>query len=261
MNDTQTPPFPAWIALDMDDFEECLRIVEITYPVVSGFKLHASAEDKLQEKLEAVRSIAGNSPIWWDRKAHDTPDTVAAIARTAAKCNVTRMTVHAGGGILMMMVAVEHGPNDIVAITDLTSLTPAEVGILSGTSTISSTLLKAQWAKLAEVSHVVCSANEVGVLNAHRAFHKLADRHLELHELDFIVPGTRTTTSVKGSQERSGTAMQALRDGADELVFGSEVYKSEQPLETILSIYDLVERDWEENGIPGHRVRPSGYGL
>lgn len=234
-----TASFCAWIALDMPDFFGATELVAATRDIVAGYKVHALLEDDLRRKVERLRT-AGADNLWHDRKACDTPDTVALIAQMSKNCGFSRMTVHANGGIAMMMAAVAHGPDEIVAITDLTSLSKVEIGILGGMPADSSTLLKAQWASLAGVTHIVCSGLEVEMLNGRRAFNNLADRHLELHGINLVVPGSRTTTDDMGSQQRSGTAMDALSKGADELVLGSEVWKAEDPRAKILKIYQSV---------------------
>ena len=239
-NDVQTSS--AWIALDMTDFEKALYLTSKTYDIVKGFKVHASSEDNLCEKAEALRE-QGAKLLWWDRKAHDTPDTVAAIGKTAMKAEMDRMTVHAGGGIEMMMAAVEYGPADIAAITNLSSLTDAEIGINSGMPADSSTLLKAWQTKLAGVSHVVCSCNQIGLLNSRRQLSKVANRPLELEGLSFIVPGSRTISEDAGSQKQIRSATYALNHGADELVLGSEVWKTEDPRKAVQKIYETVQKN------------------
>ena len=232
-------PFPAWISLDVP-FDRAIRIVHETCDIVTGgYKAHASVEDALKQKLGKLRR-AGAEKIWWDRKADDVASTVAEIGKTAVYCGVDRMTVHAAGGIEMMMAAVAHGPREIVAVTDLTSLEKAEIGMRGGMPVDASTLLKAHWAKLAGVSHLVCSCEEVGMLNRRRGHSKIANRGLELHGLTFVVPGSRTITTDMGSQKRSTTAPEALKNGADELVLGSEVCNADYPREALLKIYAAV---------------------
>lgn len=239
--------YGTYIALDMSDFTDVLTLVRATSDLVDGYKVHASAEAALAENAKELRN-AGAQKLWWDRKAHDTPDTVASIARTAVRCGFQRLTVHASGGIEMMMAAVKYGPKDIIAITDLTSLQEAEIGILSGKPVDASVLLKVREAQLAGVRYIVCSGKEVSLLNARRAFSKATGQNLELHGMKFIVPGSRTLTDDMGSQRRSLTAMETLDAGADELVLGSEIWKAPEPRTALLKLQQMIAESKMSSG-------------
>lgn len=235
-------PCPIWIALDMPDFTLALKVVEQTKRFVHGFKVHASTEDDLFAKAQRLRA-AGASKLWWDRKAHDIPDTVSGIVTTARNSGFDRITVHSSGGIEMMMAAMNAASDDleIIAITMLTSLSAAEVGMQTGMPTESAVLLRAQWAAMAGVHGVVASGKEAGLLHSRRQFSSVAGRHLELANLKIVVPGTRTISEEMGSQQRSTSAQEALFAGADELVLGSEIWKHEDPAGRLEKIYRLIE--------------------
>ena len=225
-----------WIALDMADFEAALELVRKTSPFVSGYKVHGSIEDDAKKKIDLLRK-AGAKKIWWDRKIDDTPGTVKIVSANVKACGADRMTIMASSGIEAMMTAVKHGPGEIVAVTDLTSLSKAEIGMSRGMPSESSVLQKAQWAKLAGVGFIVCSVEEVAVLHKRRTSSKLAGGNLELYGIKLVVPGSRTITSELKGQVRSNTAMATLEAGADELVIGSEVWEAEDPFAALQQLY------------------------
>lgn len=228
-----------WLALDMDNFEEALDLTGQTGEYIDGVKVHGIVEDAMKEKLGKLRKV-GAKRIWLDRKVDDTPGTVKIVSRNALDCGADRMTIMASAGIEAMMTAINHGPAEIVAVTDLTSLSKAEIGMSRGMPADASVLQKAQWAKLAGVKFVVCSVEEVAELDKRRGYSRLADCHLELYGMNFTVPGSRTITDILKGQVRSSTAMATLAAGADELVLGSEVWEARQPFDALQQIYQSI---------------------
>lgn len=228
-----------WLALDMDNFEEALNLVGQTADFVDGYKVHGLVEDAMRQKIEKLRKT-GAKKVWLDRKVDDTPSTVRLVSGNARTCSADRMTIMASAGIEAMMTAGNYGPDEIVAVTDLTSLSKAEIGMSRGMPADASVLQKAQWARIAGVIFLVCSVEEVSILSKRRAYSTIAGRNLELHGMKFIVPGSRTiTTNLKG-QVRSNTAMATLDAGADELVLGSEVWEAGHPFDALQQVYQAI---------------------
>lgn len=110
----------------------------------------------------------------------------------------------------------------IYAITVLTSLDDAEIARIYGKDRTREEIVHelALMAKEAGVRTVVCSAQEV----------KMLKESVDLGGMRFTVPGTRSAGVALGQQKRSGTPAQAVADGADELVAGSQVTKAEDPV-------------------------------
>ena len=63
----------------------------------------------------------------------------------------------------------------------------------------------------------------------------------DLVEMKFIVPGTRSAGVALGQQKRSGTPAQAIADGADGLVVGSQVTKAEDPVVALQNMLGEIE--------------------
>lgn len=228
-----------WLALDMDNFDDALNLTNETADYVDGIKVHGLVEDAMREKIARLRK-AGAKKVWLDRKVDDIPSTVRIVSGNAYECGANRMTAMASAGIEAMMTACNYGPEEIVAVTDLTSLSKAEIGMSRGMPADASVLQKAQWARLAGVMLLVCSVEEVSILHKRRALSKVAGRHLELHGMKFIVPGSRTITTELKGQVRSNTAMATLDAGADELVLGSEVWEATKPFDALQQVYQAI---------------------
>jgi len=172
---------------------------------------------------------AGAEVSWIDYKIHDTKDTVALRVRALVKNGAKIVTVHASGGVPMMMAAVEATFNrfreqlaEIYAITVLTSLDDDEIKRIYGGERTREQIVHelALMAHEAGVRTVVCSAKEV----------KMLKESTDLPGMRFTVPGTRSAGVALGQQKRSGTPAQAIADGADELVAGSQITKAEDPV-------------------------------
>jgi len=179
--------------------------------------------DSMGPTLLRFLTLVGFNP-WVDYKLHDTKDTVglrvAALVRHGAKV----ITVHASGGVEMMMSAVsatmtecEDRMAKIYAITVLTSLSDAEILEIYNRPRLEQVEVLARMALRAGVDGIVCSALELEHL---RSLPEFAEIHI-------VVPGTRSVGADLGQQKRTDTPKNAVAHGADELVVGSQVTKAE----------------------------------
>ena len=176
---------------------------------------------------------------WVDYKLHDTKDTVEFRVRALVQNGAKIITVHASGGVPMMKAAVNATSSEnwgasaeIYAITVLTSLDDAEIARIYGKDRTREQIVHelALMAKEAGVRTVVCSAQEVGMLK----------KSPDLEGMRFTVPGTRSAGVALGQQKRSGTPAQAIADGADELVAGSQVTKADDPIKAFAAMADEI---------------------
>ncbi|MHB8860638.1 MAG: orotidine-5'-phosphate decarboxylase [Minisyncoccota bacterium] len=213
------------LALDGVTFERALYLTEKFGSRLHALKLHDLLDEHGPDILDRLENI-GADRLWIDYKLHDTKDTVALRAKALIQNGARIITVHASGGVPMMKAAVEATRDEcgtpfaeIYAITVLTSLDDFEIGRIYGRDRTREEIVHelALMAKEAGVRTVVCSAQEVGRLT----------RSPYLAGMRFVVPGTRSAGVALGQQKRSGTPAQAIADGADELVAGSQVTKAD----------------------------------
>lgn len=162
--------------------------------------------------------------VMLDLKLHDIPNTVEGAARSAAKLNITLLTVHAGGGPEMIAAAVKGAkagaaaanclPPSILAITMLTSINNKTLGEMwpKNNGTVAEAVLQlGTMAIKAGAGGLVCSPQEV----------KSLWESLGL-SATLVVPATRLPGSDTHDQERTGTPGKAIADGANFLVVGRE---------------------------------------
>lgn len=216
------------LALDGLSSERALELTSKLWQWFRAVKLHDLLDTYGPDIISALKKAGAEVP-WIDYKLHDTKDTVALRVRALIKNGAKIITVHASGGVPMMKAAVEatfteSGERlaEIYAITVLTSLDDDEIKRIYGKDRTREQIVHelALMAYEAGVRTVVCSAKEV----------KMLKESVDISGMRFTVPGTRSAGVALGQQKRSGTPFQAINDGADELVAGSQVTKAEDPV-------------------------------
>lgn len=215
---------PIFCALDTKNIEEASQLSKTLGTSVGGVKIGMEFFYAHGTKgYEAVRQ--SGTPIFLDLKLHDIPNTVASAVRSVLPLKPAILNVHAGGGYDMMRAGVEasiEAGDDrpmMIAVTVLTSLDQTDIEDIGFNRAIPD-----QVRRLAELSHkagmdgVVCSAHEIAVLRADRG-----------PDFKLIVPGIRPEGSAVGDQKRVMTPKEAVSAGADILVIGRPITKSDDP--------------------------------
>ncbi|MEO7635981.1 MAG: orotidine-5'-phosphate decarboxylase, partial [Sphingomicrobium sp.] len=179
----------------------------------------------------ALRLAEFGLPLFLDLKLHDIPNTVAKAVAAVAPLAPSVLTVHASGGLAMLVAAKSAAPasTKVVGVTVLTSLDDADltaVGIADP--------LADQVARLARLAHaagldgIVCSGAEVGDARDHWP------------DGFFVVPGVRPAGGDVADQKRVATPQQALADGASILVIGRPITAAPDPARAIADIAESL---------------------
>lgn len=230
-----------WVALDTNKAKS-LEIVRIIGParlaVVRGVKLNRSLDQeifRLDGEPRLLQEIAdAGLTAWADIKAHDVPRTVAGRIEPYAQSGLVRyLTVMAKGGIDMMMEAVKAGGGkvNIIAVTELTSLSEEEIHLGSGLPAKASVINLARLAVLAGVQYFVCSGQELPVIR----------KRPELKGLKPFVPGVNPSFASAGSdQVRTMTIVDALKQGVDAVVVGGAIVNAKDPVDVIKRIAEEI---------------------
>lgn len=213
------------LALDGLSRARALQLVRKLGEWLRAVKIH-DLLDKYGPSIIRDLMTEGVEVAWVDYKLHDTKDTVALRVKALVANCAKIITVHASGGVPMMKAAVEATRSEsgekmaeIYAITVLTSLDDGEIARIYGKDRTREEIVHelALMAYEAGVRTVVCSAQEV----------KMLKESADLPEMRVAVPGTRSVGVALGQQKRSATPAQAMDNGADELVAGSQVTGAE----------------------------------
>lgn len=226
---------PIICAADTKDVDAALALTRNVAPHVGAIKL--GLEFFTSNGMEGVRAIAkAGLPIFLDLKFYDIPNTVSQAVYAATEAGIHILTIHTSGGSAMMKAASEAAHKAakdkniprplVVGVTVLTSMDNfdlEETGISSDTNTQVKRL--ARLAKNAGLDGVVCSAHEIKLIKSCCG-----------ENFKTVVPGIRPRQSQSDDQKRVTTPNDAISKGADFLVIGRPITKSEAPSDVAKSI-------------------------
>lgn len=192
-----------------------------------GLQLFTAAGPELVREI-----VASGERVFLDLKFHDIPNTVAAASAEAVRLGVAMFNVHAHGGREMMQRAAEAvavtatreglAKPIVLGVTVLTSAdaaTLAEIGLKDVTPS-------SQVGRLARLtadsglSGVVASPHEVALVR----------QMVKRPEFVIVTPGVRPAGSSVDDQKRVMTPAEAVRAGANYIVAGRAIIKSQDPL-------------------------------
>lgn len=215
-------------ALDTTNVDEAATLAGELSPHVGGVKLGLEffGANGPNGFLKVAKT---NGNIFLDLKLHDIPNTVAKTIHALMPLHPKIMTIHTAGGPAMMQAAAEAATlaakNEgcdrpiIVGVTILTSLDNEDIEAIGFQNKVSMQVVKlARLAKESGLDGVVCSPLEIKLIK-------------ESCGADFklVVPGIRPAGCDTGDQKRVMTPEEAVNLGADYLVIGRPITKSDNP--------------------------------
>ncbi len=215
------------IALDVDlrsaeELVEQLSGLPLIFKVGPGLLLEGGSAF-----LKRVRN--SSSELFLDLKLHDIPNTVRIAVQRAEDLGTDYLTLHTLGGEEMLSAAVSAGSRvKLLGVTLLTShgeeiLRTLRMGFANTEELV---LHLASLARRTGLDGVVCSAREVR-------------RIKERMDLIAVVPGIRLSSS-RDDQVRVSTPEFAVSQGADVIVVGRDVYRSENPRGVVEALLEAV---------------------
>jgi len=205
------------VALDYKTLDEVKGIVNEIGDAVSTYKV--GLELFLNTRGEAVDYLHSiDKKVFLDLKFHDIPNTTTMASMFANKQEVFMFNVHAD--------------SIAIAVTILTSFTEEEAAA-HFKSSLNISGLANHWAvetKESGLHGVVCSPLE-------------AKKIKELCGENFytICPGVRPLWAASNDQKRIMTPKMAIENGADFLVVGRPITKSENPIRAAKLILEEIE--------------------
>ena len=199
-----------------------------------NFKKASDILDKLDSELCMVKigSVAFNSigpdiifyaaekgfDIFLDLKLHDIPNTVKKSIEGLISYPIKMLTIHASGGREMMTAAMEAVSDTdikIFCVTVLTSLSDNDTNTIFQRTSSEQVNAMLDLAESACIDGVVCSPHELELVKKRES-------------LLSITPGIRLQHS-NDDQKRVMGPMEAYEKGADFIVVGRPITKSEDP--------------------------------
>ena len=240
------------VALDYSSADDARRFVANVSPercrLKVGLELYTTTGPAFVREL-----VDRGFGVFLDLKFHDIPNTVERACRQAARLGVEMLTVHCLGGRAMLEAARrgvseerspyarEEGRPDersgfgvlitrpkVLGVTLLTSLSDddaPEIGLRENAA--ASALALAELAHAAGADGVVCAPTEVQALR--ERFGK---------EFLLVTPGIRPAGTQSDDQQRVLTPSEAIARGADLLVIGRPITRTDDPRAALDKILD-----------------------
>ena len=229
------------LALDVETIEEAKKLVDELYEYTGTFKV--GLQLFCGYGLEIINYILSkNSNFFLDVKLHDIPNTVQKAAENVILRGANFFNVHATGG-LEMMKAARKGADTAseklgrkkALILGVTMLTSISQDVLDNEFMINKNVSDfaihlAKLAKEAGLDGVVASALEVEKIKKELG-----------SDFKVLCLGIRPKWSLTDDQKRIATPYEAIKRGADYIVIGRAVTKSENPKEAMIKIYEEIK--------------------
>ena len=180
---------------------------------------------------EAINFVSKKGfEIFLDLKLHDIPNTVKKTIEGLVVLPIKMLTIHTSGGKEMMMAAMEAASGSdikIFGVTTLTSLNDDDTNSIFQRTASQQVNAMLDLAESAGIDGVVCSSHELDLVNK---------RELLLS----ITPGIRLKDS-SDDQKRVMTPRKAIDLGADYLVIGRPITKSDNIKKSLDDIYESIQ--------------------
>jgi len=224
------------VSLDFENITDALSLVDLIKDEAKFYKVGLQMYLKYGEKVISEIKKRGLK-IFLDLKLNDIPNTVKEALKVLTDYSVDIINMHVLAGYEAMkeakgIVASKSPDTKIIGVTVLTSLDDESLkrlgfGLTSEKQTEKLSLL----AKEAGLDGVVASAKDVK-----RIKEICGDPFL------LVCPGIRRETEKVDDQKRIATPYSAIKDGADYIVVGRPIIKSDSPKIEVLDIIKEIKK-------------------
>ncbi|MCM8789475.1 MAG: orotidine-5'-phosphate decarboxylase [Candidatus Omnitrophica bacterium] len=219
------------VALDVDNYKEAVRWVNLLYPGIKIFKVGLQLFTACGPKIiQAIQKTGAK--VFLDLKFNDIPNTMVKAVKEALKYKVSMLTVHTlSGPIALKEVSrAARGSNTkILGVTILTSLCQDFLKDLKIQRSLTDEVLYlASMAKRCGLQGVVCSVEEAKIIRENLGKNFL-----------IVTPGIRPETKEAHDQRRAATSQEAVKAGADYIVVGRPILEAKEPLKVVKNIVQL----------------------
>jgi orotidine-5'-phosphate decarboxylase len=219
------------VALDVPSIAEARRLVDQLDGVVSFFKIgywlqFAAGIDGLFDHL-----MQRNKNIFLDTKMFDIGETVKQGIAQVAERGISLVTVHSDSDVMRAAAEGKRGSNlKILAVPVLTSRDTNSLRELGYQGEVADLIIERARISLA------CGCD--GIIAAPRDNPNEIRRAAGSEELLVVTPGVRLPGFAVDDHRRAGTPAAAIAAGADYIVVGRPIIRSEDPARAAERIID-----------------------
>ena len=221
------------VALDSDNFEEVNKILDLIKDHIFGAKI--GYEFFFNFGLEGYKKIQNkNINIFLDLKLHDIPNTVKKTIKTILSLKPYFTTVHISGGDKMLeATTIIKKETKILGVSALTSLDDEQIKKYYQRDNVNKLVTDFTYYAIENnLDGIICSPNEIEIV-----------KNIAGNKLIIVTPGIRTSFNYKkDDQKRIMGPGKAISLGADYLVIGRPITKSNEPINQIIKINLEIEQ-------------------
>ncbi|MDO8668856.1 MAG: orotidine-5'-phosphate decarboxylase [Candidatus Buchananbacteria bacterium] len=221
------------VALDVNSLDKVRPLVIMLAPYIGCFKIGLELLTAVgaPQAVNYVQALGGQ--VFFDGKFDDTPHTIGRAAKAVSAMGVKMFDVHASAEIEAMKAAVANKGNSLVlAVTVLTSIDENNTTLIDGgkDGIRIRVMQMAYAAKSAGCDAIICSPQELELLN----------RHQEFDGLFRVTPGIRPQWAPANDQKRFMTPAEAVSAGATYLVIGRPITDPPEEIGTPVEAVKMI---------------------
>lgn len=220
------------VAADLADRDAILALCDKLASEVGLIKV--GLEAFVANGPELVAEIRSRGiEVFLDLKLHDIPTTVEKATRAASELDVRMLTIHSSGGRAMLEAGRRAAgePTLLLGVTILTSLDDAELDRIGFRDEPGDAVIRlAGLCVETGVDGVVASPQEIEPIRA------------RYEGLTIVTPGIRMESDSHDDQKRTMTPEEAIARGADYIVVGRPITRSDDPVAAARRVVDSMER-------------------
>ena len=223
------------VALDLPSAQENLALAESLKEhniwMKVGFRAYIRDGKAF---IDALKKINPKFKIFLDLKLYDIPNTMADAAEEIAELGVDMFNIHASSGKVAMQTVMERLSSYenrplVLAVTALTCVDEENFTLIyeKGINEKAEQFAKMSYEN--GLDGVVCST-----------FESKAIKEVTSNNFLTLCPGIRPFGEDAGDQKRVATLESVQVEGVDFPVIGRPIYKSENPLEKVEAILNII---------------------
>ena len=217
------------VAIDETNFHSASEIINNLDPEKCMVKIGSIAFNSIGHGIIKYAHQDGFD-VFLDLKLHDIPNTVKKSIKSLTSLPIKMLTIHTSGGMEMMKAAMEAVSGidiKVFGVTALTSLSDNDTHNIFKRTVSEQVSAMLDLAELSGIDGIVCSPHELEIVRKRKS-------------LLSITPGIRLQDTID-DQKRVMSPKEAIDCGADYLVIGRPITKSNNIKKSLNDIYESIQ--------------------